>query len=133
VWCQDNLSLKVIKTKELIVDYRRKRLEHATIYINWDVVEKVESFKLLSVHIAKDLAWSTVTKKARHHLFLPSRVKRFGMGPRILKKFYSCTIESILTGCINTELPGIQDQYTRQCQNISKDSSHPSHRLFTLL
>ena len=28
------------------------------------------------------------------------RLKRFGMGPQILKRFYSCTIESILTGCI---------------------------------
>ena len=25
---------------------------------------------------------------------------RFGMGPQILKKFYSCSIESFLTGCI---------------------------------
>ena len=24
------------------------------------------------------------------------------MGPQILKRFYSCTIESILTGCITT-------------------------------
>ena len=30
VWCQDNnLSLNVIKTKEMIVDYRKKRTEHA--------------------------------------------------------------------------------------------------------
>ena len=28
------------------------------------------------------------------------RLKRFGMSPQILKRFYSCTIESILTGCI---------------------------------
>ena len=28
------------------------------------------------------------------------RLKRFGMGAQILKRFYSCTIESILTGCI---------------------------------
>ena len=28
------------------------------------------------------------------------RLKRFGMGPQILKKFYSYTIESILAGCI---------------------------------
>ena len=27
------------------------------------------------------------------------RLKRFVMGPQILKKFYSCTIKSILTGC----------------------------------
>jgi gmma-aminobutyric acid receptor subunit gamma/cGMP-dependent protein kinase 2 len=30
VWCQDNnLSLNVIKTKEMIVDYRKKRTKHA--------------------------------------------------------------------------------------------------------
>ena len=30
MWCQDNnLSLTVIKTKEMIVDYRKKRIEHA--------------------------------------------------------------------------------------------------------
>jgi hypothetical protein len=64
------------------------------------------------------------------------------MGPRILKRFYSCTIESILMGCINAwncncsasdtkalqrvvrtaqyitgaKLPAIQDLYTRHCQ-----------------
>jgi hypothetical protein len=30
------------------------------------------------------------------------RLKIFGMGPQILENFYSCTIESILTGCITT-------------------------------
>ena len=30
VWCQDNnLSLNVIKTKEMILDNRKKRTEHA--------------------------------------------------------------------------------------------------------
>ena len=39
VWCQENtLSLNVIKTKEMIVDYRKRRAEGA-------VVEQVESFK----------------------------------------------------------------------------------------
>jgi hypothetical protein len=77
--------------------------------------------------------------------------------------FYSCTIESILTGCITAwygncsatdpkalqrvmrtaqyitraKLPAIQDLFTRWCQRkalkIAKDSSHPSHRLFSLL
>ena len=104
VLCQDkNLSLIVSKTKELIVDYRRKRGENA-IHINGAVVERVESFKFLGAHISKDLTWSThtrtVVKMAHHSLFPLRRLKRFGMGPRILKTFYSCTIESILTGCI---------------------------------
>ena len=35
MWCKDNnLSINVIKTKEMIVDYRKKRTEHAPILIN---------------------------------------------------------------------------------------------------
>ena len=77
------------------------------------------------------------------------------MGPQILKRFYSCTIESILTGCITAwygncsandskalqrvvrtaqyiteaKFPAIQDLYTRRCQRkalkIVKDSKPP--------
>ena len=85
------------------------------------------------------------------------------MGPQILKRFYSCTIESILMVCITAwygncpasdrkalqrvvctaqyitgaKRPANQDLYTRRCERkalkIIKDSSHPSHRLFSLL
>jgi hypothetical protein len=44
VWCQDNnLSLNVSKTKELIVDYRKRRAEHAPINIDGPELERVES------------------------------------------------------------------------------------------
>ena len=44
IWCKDiNLSLNVIKTKEMIVDYGGKRTEHAPILIDGAVVEHVES------------------------------------------------------------------------------------------
>jgi hypothetical protein len=40
VWCQNNnLSLNVIKTKEMIVDYRKKRTEHTPILIDGAVVK----------------------------------------------------------------------------------------------
>ena len=107
VWCKDNnLFLNVIKTKEMIVDYRKRRTEHAPILIDGAVVEQVESFKFLGIHITNKLTWSkhtkTVVKRGRPNLFPLRRLKRFGMGPQILKIFYSCTIESILTGCITT-------------------------------
>ena len=163
VWCQDNnLSLKVIKTKEMIVHYKKKRTEHAPILIDEAVVEQVESVKFLGVHITNRLTWpkhtKTVVKRARQNLFPFWRLKRFVMGPQILKRFYSCTIESILMGCITVwygncsasdrkalqrvvrmaqhitgaKLPAIQDLYTRRHQRkalkIVKDPSHPSHR-----
>jgi hypothetical protein len=42
MWCQDNnLSLNVIKTNEMIVDDRKRRIEHAPILIDGAVVEQV--------------------------------------------------------------------------------------------
>ena len=44
VWCQDNnLTLNVSKTKDLIVDYRKRWAEQAPINIDGAVVERVES------------------------------------------------------------------------------------------
>ena len=105
MWCQDNnLYLNMIKIKEMIVDYRERRTEHAIILIEGALLERVESFKFLGVHITDDLSMSkhtnTVMKRAEQNIFPLRRLKRFVMGPQILKKFYSCTIKSILTGCI---------------------------------
>ncbi len=123
--------------------------------------------KQLGVHITEDLTWSAhtdaVLKKAHQRLFFLRWLRWFGMSPSILRSFYTCTVESILTGCIPAwfenstagnrkalqrvvrtarhivggELPSLQDIYTRRCirkaWRIIKDSSHPSHRLLSLL
>ena len=77
------------KTKEMIVDYRIRGAEHDPIHIDGAVVEQVESFKFLGVHITNKLSWSkhtkTVVKRERQHIFTLRRLKRFGIGPQILK------------------------------------------------
>ncbi|KAI4876403.1 hypothetical protein NFI96_004024 [Prochilodus magdalenae] len=85
------------------------------------------------------------------------------MDPRALRTFYTCTVESILTGSITTwygsctaierkalqrvvqtaqyitgvQLPNLLELYTSCCQRktrkILKDSTHPSHCLFSQL
>jgi hypothetical protein len=80
LWCQDNnLTLNVIKTKEKIVDYRKRRTEHVPILIDRAVEEQVERFKFLGIHITNKLLWSkhtkTVMKRARQHLFTHRRLK----------------------------------------------------------
>ena len=81
MWCQDNnLSLNVSKTKELIVDYREKGgPNRSPINIDGAVVEWVECFKFLGVHITNELSWfihtKTVVKRARQNLFPLRRLK----------------------------------------------------------
>ncbi len=127
----------------------------------WDgtLVERVSSFKFLGVHITEDLTWSAhtdaVLKKAQQRLFFLRCLRKFGMSPHILHSFYTCTVESILTGCITAwygnstnsnrkalqrvvrtahhtvggELPSLQDIYTRWCRRKARriigDFSHP--------
>ena len=88
VWCQENnLTLNVNKTKEMIIDLR----EQPPIYIDGTVVERVESFKFLGLHITDKLKWSThtdsVVKKVQQHLFNLRRLKKFGLSPKTLTNF----------------------------------------------
>ncbi|KAI3366893.1 hypothetical protein L3Q82_009536 [Scortum barcoo] len=134
----NNLHLNVSKTKELIVDFRRRqREEHAPLSINGTTVERVNSFRFTWTHHT-----DFITKSARQQLFFLRRLRRLNMDSRILCSFYRCTIESILTGCITawyssctalnrkalqrvvkaaqhitrTELPSMEDLYTQRCR-----------------
>ncbi|KAK1806729.1 hypothetical protein P4O66_005230, partial [Electrophorus voltai] len=138
-WCQENnLLLNIIKPKELIVDCSKKQERH----------------------YQPDLSWS-LAKKARQHLYHHRRLRDFRLPSKVLRNFYTCTIESILTGnitvwfgnstkqdrqalqrvvhsaeCItHTELPDLQSIYYKRCQTkarrIVKDN--PNNRLFSLL
>jgi hypothetical protein len=75
----------------MIVDYRKSRAKQAPIYIDGAEVDQVERFKFHGVHITIKLSWSkhtnTVVKRARQHLFSLRRLKIFGVGPQILKKY----------------------------------------------
>ncbi|KAK1789961.1 hypothetical protein P4O66_002282 [Electrophorus voltai] len=164
---ENNLLLNVSKTKELIVDCSKKQERHyQPVRISGTTVERVD-FRYLGVHISQDLSWSrhtnSLAKKARQHLYHLRRLRDFRLPSKVLRNFYTCTIESILTGnitvwfenstkqdtqalqrvvrsaeCItHTELPDLQTIYYKRCQTkarrIVKDPTHPNNRLFSLL
>eukprot|EP00061_Rhincodon_typus_P012641 g38505.t1 len=101
---ENNFSLNVGKTKELIIDFRKKGGEHALIYINGIEVERVESIKFFRVTITDNLSWTShidaTVKKTQRRLFFLRWLRKFGMSTRFLTTFYKCTSESILSGCI---------------------------------
>ncbi len=106
-WCQDNcLSLNVRKTKELIVDFRkRQQRPYTPLMISGTPVERMSSFKYLGVNISEDLTWTshiqTHVKKARQRLFHLQQLRKCRVSPAILKTFNSGAIERVLTQCIS--------------------------------
>ncbi len=70
-WCtENNLALNIKKTKEVIIDFRRKQDVHSPLYINEETVERVSRFKFLGTHISEELTWTInimalVKKKAQ--------------------------------------------------------------------
>ncbi len=104
-WCRDNnLSLNVEKTKEIVVDFRRVHTQHAPLTINGATVERASSTKFLGVHITEDLSWTNNTaalaKKAQQRLYFLRKLRRAKAPTPIMCTFYRGTIESILTSCI---------------------------------
>ncbi len=105
-WCSDNnLSLNVEKTKEIVVDFRRVHTQHAPLTINGATVERVSSTKFLGVYITEDLSWTNNTaalaKKAQQRLYFLRKLRRARAPASIMCTFYRGTIESILTSCIS--------------------------------
>lgn len=107
-WCsRNNLLLNVNKTKEIVVDFRRKiQPSHTPLCINNSAVEQVKSIKFLGVHITDTLNWSTnitsLAKRAQQRLYFLRRLRSLHLHPPILATFYRSTIESVLTSCIST-------------------------------
>lgn len=115
-WCQDNnLSLNICKTKEMIVDFRKlQRGGHNTIHIEGAAVERVSNFKFLGVYIKDDITWSmqadSAVKTAQKRLYFLRRPKKFGMSSKTLKNFIDAPLRASsqaasLPGMVAAPLP----------------------------
>ncbi|KAK2920086.1 hypothetical protein Q8A73_002290 [Channa argus] len=112
--------------KEMIIVLRKKRRTHQPLFIRELEVERLSSIKYLGVHISEDLTFKTtqLNKKAQQPLYFLRRLRKFGMLPKILSKFYSYTVLSILTSC-STVWYGCTTVMDRSAASILKDPQPP--------
>ncbi len=110
VWCSlNNLELNMLKTVEMIVDFRRTPPPHThthkphtphTHTIMNSTVTAVESFRFLGTTISQDLKWDnnieSMVKKAKQRLFFLRQLRKFNLPQELLIQFYSAIIESVL-------------------------------------
>ncbi|KAL0149686.1 hypothetical protein M9458_054969 [Cirrhinus mrigala] len=125
VWCRDNnLSLNVEKTKEIVVDFRTAHTQHAPLTINGASVERVSSTKFLGVHITEDLSWTNNTtalaKKSQQRLYFLRKLRRARAPAPIMYTFYRGTIESILMSCITVWFGACNASCQKTLQRIVK-------------
>ncbi|KAK3515242.1 hypothetical protein QTP70_012464 [Hemibagrus guttatus] len=101
VWCSlNNPELNMLKTVEMIVDFRRNTPALLPLTIMNSTVTTAESFRFLGTTISQDLKWDThidsIIKKAQQRLYFLRQLRKFNMPQELLTQFYSAVIESVL-------------------------------------
>ncbi|KAK3565314.1 hypothetical protein QTP86_005503 [Hemibagrus guttatus] len=97
-WCSlNNLELNMLKTVEMIVDFRRNTPALPPLTIMNSTVPRVESFRFLGTTIFQDLKWDThidsIVKKAQRRLYFLWQLRKFNLPQELLTQFYSAMIE----------------------------------------
>ena len=101
-WCKENyLDLNVKKTKEMIIDFRRKPDAIPDLYINGAKVERVDEYKYLGTILDNKLTFSANTqaiyKKCQSRIYFLQKLRSLKVNAWILSNFYRCYIESVAT------------------------------------
>ncbi len=132
-WCQDNcLSLNVSKTKELIVDFRkRQQRPYYSSYDQWDPCGEGEQLQVPRCkHLrGPDMDYThsnSGTRKPGKGLYHLRQLRTVRVSPAILKTFYSGAIESVLTQCISVWYGNSLNQDCKALQRVVRLAEHIS-------
>ena len=125
-WCDVNfLNLNVTKTKEMILDFRKKQTNFPPLVIKSENVERVKEYKCLGVIIDDQLSGSANTKSVYskciqriHHLRI---LRNIGVDKNILSLFYKSMIESVLCFSITVWYGGLTGKSKHKLEKITKN------------
>ncbi len=90
----------MLKTVEMIVDFRRNPPALPPLTIMNSSVKTVESLRFLGTTISQDLKWDnhidSIVKKAQQRLYFLHQLMKFNLPQELLIQLYSAIIESVL-------------------------------------
>jgi hypothetical protein len=101
-WCEDNfLLLNVSKTKEMIIDFRRKPPALSPLIINGEQVEVVTQYKYLGTILDHKLDWTDNTtqlvKKGNKGIYFLKKLRSFDVQMEVLRLFYQAVVQSVIS------------------------------------
>ena len=103
-WCEEHyLQLNVKKTKELLISPQRRDDDDPILQLTLggEMVERVGSYKYLGTTIDSGLTFNDNTQaiftKCQQRTYLLRRLRYMDVATPILRSFYICHIESLLT------------------------------------
>ncbi|KAK0137273.1 RNA-directed DNA polymerase from mobile element jockey [Merluccius polli] len=100
-WCRSNhLQLNTSKTKEMVVDFRRKKPHLQPVSIEGVDVEVVRTYKYLGLQLDDKLDWTAnmeaVHRKGQSRLYFLRRLGSFNICKKLLQMFYQSVVASVL-------------------------------------
>ena len=98
--CDYELNLNVIKTEEMIIEFRRVKAPHAPMIIKDTEVRRVDSHKYLGFTVQHNMRWQAhivdQRKKATQRIYHLRKPKKSHVDRFLLELFYLAVIQSIL-------------------------------------
>ena len=100
-WCNTNyLQRNVNKTKEMVIDFRKKDTDIMPLKINDKIIDQVCTYKCLGITIDEKLHWSdhinNIKSKENKRLYFVRKLGQFKVDRTLITLFYKFVIESVL-------------------------------------
>lgn len=97
---QNHLRLNINKTREMVIDFRRKKTPSQPLRIRGEEVEEVADYKYLGVVIDNGLDWKSNTeavyKKGMSRLYFLRKLRSFNVCSKMLEIFYQSVVASAI-------------------------------------
>lgn len=127
------MRLNPKKCKEMIIDFLQYRLPiNSPMYIGKVSIEKVESYKLLGLHITADLTWNVhveyILKKANSRLYVIRLLRKANVSPTDLVAIYCSIVRSVLeyAATVWSNLPRYLSDQLESIQKRALRSIYPN-------